>query len=317
MAKAIEQLKFLTVGHFGLGVHGAGIGSPTQQVHDGDTVTVRALGNFGVRFLGIDAPEVSFDFPGGGSSNFLGMTNPKWEEFLSDPFNAEKWGEITLTTGLKNYLKKVTGPGTAANHARHNKAPEEFLTAEVVKDRDALGVTNEQFRFFLAFAYEIMDGYGRMLAYLNADYPQPPRPNYYNERLLEAGLVVPYFIFPNVDPFVRSKSPAQTLGETPADFRQKINAAKGLTAARTWTRQAREAKRGVFSATDPLRLMPFELRFLAQRRAPNRWVIDLSKTDNVLIRPEKYHTVPNLEDRLFIPDEFVPLFVERGWRRGR
>lgn|GEM_PF-4417157 len=48
MAKAIETLKTLKVGHFGLGQHGDAPGSVRQQVHDGDTINVRALGNFGV-----------------------------------------------------------------------------------------------------------------------------------------------------------------------------------------------------------------------------------------------------------------------------
>jgi endonuclease YncB( thermonuclease family) len=317
MAKAIEQLAVLTVGHFGLGQHGAGIGSPAQQVHDGDTVNVRALGGFGVRFLGIDAPEVSFDFPGGGHNDFVAITNPKWEEFLSDPFNAEKWGDITLSTGLKTYLKKATGPGTAQNHAFHAKPATDFLTQQVQDDLTKLGKTKEEFAFFLAFGYEIMDGYGRLLAYINADYPQPPRPTYYNERLLEAGLVVPYFIFPNVDPFVKAKSPVQAVGASVEEFRQKIAQSPKLTAARAWVKSAREAKKGLYQAGNPLRLLPFELRYLAQRRPPSRWVIDLGKTDNVLLRPEKYYTIANLEDRLFVPDEFVPLFVENGWRRGR
>jgi hypothetical protein len=48
MAKAIEQIQKLTAGHVGLGLHGDSIGSAKQQVHDGDTITVRAPGNFGV-----------------------------------------------------------------------------------------------------------------------------------------------------------------------------------------------------------------------------------------------------------------------------
>ena len=316
MAKAIEKLQVLTVGHFGLGTHGAGIGSPAQQIHDGDTLNVRAIGNFGVRFLGIDSAEVSFDLPGGGV-NFLSISNPKWEEFLSDPFNDVKYGELKLPVKLKNYLKTVTGPGTATNHAHHAGPAEVFLTQEVQQDIVALGQTKETFKFFLAFGYEIMDGYGRMLAYINADKAEEPRPIFYNERLLEAGLVVPYFIFPNVDPFVKDKSPVNSVGENPAQFQEKIRRSPKLTAARTWVKAAREAKKGVFETANPLRLMPFELRFLAQRRLPSRWLIDLGKTDNVLIRPEKYYQVSNLEDRLFIPNEFIPLFVEKGWRRGR
>ena len=64
MAKAIEQSgSGLTIGHAALGLYGDGIGNVRQQVHDGDTVNVRAAGNFGVRLLGVDAPEISFTLP--------------------------------------------------------------------------------------------------------------------------------------------------------------------------------------------------------------------------------------------------------------
>ena len=63
-------------------------------------------------------------------------------------------------------------------------------------------------------------------------------------------------------------------------------------------------------------LEPFELRFLSRQKAPNRWVIDLSNTaTNTLMHPTNYYTIPNSEDRLFIPSEYVPLFVEKGWQR--
>jgi hypothetical protein len=80
-------------------------------------------------------------------------------------------------------------------------------------------------------------------------------------------------------------------------------------------KSAREQRIGIFEAEDPLRLEAFELRFLARRRPPDRWIIALSKNDDVLIGPQDYHTLPNIEDRLFIPEEYVPLFVEAGWRR--
>jgi hypothetical protein len=61
--------------------------------------------------------------------------------------------------------------------------------------------------------------------------------------------------------------------------------------------------------------MPFELRFLARRSPPDRWVIDLSADDDRLHPPQSYIAIPNAEDRLFLPAEYVPLFVENGWRR--
>jgi hypothetical protein len=48
---------------------------------------------------------------------------------------------------------------------------------------------------------------------------------------------------------------------------------------------------------------------------PDRWVIDLSKEEDVLL-PQHYHAIPFPENRLFVPAEFVPLFLEHGWRRG-
>jgi hypothetical protein len=78
---------------------------------------------------------------------------------------------------------------------------------------------------------------------------------------------------------------------------------------------ARNLKIGIFDEKDPLRLEPFEVRFLAQRFPPSRWVIDLSRNDDTLISPQNYYTIPNSEDRLYISEEYVPLFVEKGWKR--
>jgi len=45
-------------------------------------------------------------------------------------------------------------------------------------------------------------------------------------------------------------------------------------------------------------------------------VIDLGRNDDSLVPPQEYYAVQNPEDRLFIPEEYVPLFVEKGWKRG-
>lgn len=78
-------------------------------------------------------------------------------------------------------------------------------------------------------------------------------------------------------------------------------------------RKAREEEIGIFDKDDPLKMQAFEIRFLAQRRLPNRYVIDLSKEDNILIDPQKYYLI-NLEDRMYIPYRYVPLFVFSGWQ---
>jgi hypothetical protein len=84
MANAIEQLKSgLVVGHAMLGRRGQQRGSVAQQVHDGDTVTTEATGNLGVRFLGVDAPEVSVPLPGT-RLPFIDLEDERWERVLAE-----------------------------------------------------------------------------------------------------------------------------------------------------------------------------------------------------------------------------------------
>jgi len=85
--------------------------------------------------------------------------------------------------------------------------------------------TNDSFRLFLRFSFEIMDRYGRFLCYINRNQPDPnlpaPRPPSLNERLLMSGMAF----------------------------------------------------------------------------------------------PSNYWTIVNPEDQLFIPEEYVPLFVSKGWQQ--
>jgi hypothetical protein len=83
VAKAIEQLRSgLVVGHAALGRFGRA-GAVSRSRCDGDTATVEADGNLGVRFRGVDAPDVSVPLPGM-SRPFMSLTDPRWE----DPFGA-------------------------------------------------------------------------------------------------------------------------------------------------------------------------------------------------------------------------------------
>lgn len=321
MAKAIEQLvSGLVIGHAKLGRHGEGRGSVTQQVHDGDTANTEAVGNFGVRFLGVDAPEVSFTLPGGDPRRFVPIGNPAWAAVLADPFAAALPPfDPPLDPALQAHLAGRVGPGTAANHARLADLAHRCLEELVTADLQELGHTTEEFEFFLAFAGEVMDRYGRLLGYLNRQQPSAtspaPRPRSYNERLLEAGLVTPYFIWPNVNPFRRQRSlPAAV--PAPGTAHQLAEAESSLRQARAWVARARDQRVGLYEAADPLQLYPFELRFLSRRQPPDRWLLDLGRDDDVLLPPQAYFTVANPEDRLYVPSEYVPLFVEAGWRRG-
>lgn len=313
MAQAIEQIAGMTVGHAALGFRGGVPGSVRHEVHDGDTIVVRTKGNFGVRFLGVDAPEISFTLPG--DRRFTSLSDPRWETFLSNPFTPKF--ESELMKDLLKYLRARVGPGVARNHYEHAVAAEDALEQEILNDMAELGQTEETFDFFLVFAFEILDRYGRFLSFINCDQPDArKRPRTYNERLLMQGKISPYFIWPNIDPFFKMSSINDAVIEpgTAHDLAEKVS---NLKIARQWVREARKQKIGIFDANNPLRLEPFEVRFLARQRPPDRWVIDLSLNDNLLINPEKYHTIPNAEDRLFIPAEYLPLFVEKGWRRRR
>lgn len=321
MAKAIQQLRNgLTVGRAGLGERGepqGAVGSVRQQVYDGDTVTVRAIGNFGVRFLGVDAPELAIPLPGG--TGFTRLSDAAWERFLTGPLAGEYPPfEPALEGGLVEHLRGRTGAGTAENHYRHAEAAEDALEAEVLADIEALGTTEDDFEFFLAFAHEVVDRYGRLLCYVNRRQPDErepaPRPPSYNERLLATGAVLPYFIWPNVDPFREAASITEAVFGP--DEVERVADGGTLGGARRRVREARAGGSGVFEAGDPLRLEAFEVRYLARRRPPERWVIDLLRgAEDRLLPPQDYYRVANAEDRLYVAAEHVPLFVEAGWRR--
>ena len=319
MAKAIFTLRSgLKVGRTALGAHGDAAGSVRQQTHDGDTVIVDPDGNLGLRFLGVDAPEVSFTLPG--STTFVSIADERWATFLDDPFSAAFGAfDPPLDPALHAFLLTRVGPGTAANHATLAKASERALEALVESDIAALGAPAEKFRFFCSFATEVMDGYGRLLCYLNRDQPDKnlpsPRPTSYNERLLATGDVMPYFIWPNLDPYQRAKrlvdAVPQPGGIAPVSV--AIEHSRSFDAARRSVAEARQQGLGVFDPVEPLRLQPFELRFLSRRKPPDRWVIDLSAGDNLLRDPQTYHLIPNPEDRLFVAEEYVTLFESKGW----
>jgi hypothetical protein len=318
MAQAIEQLQSgLTVGHAQLGQHQGQQGTVDTQVHDGDTVEVVLPGNLGVRFLGVDAPEVSFTLPG--SRHFTPIGDPAWEQLLSDPFAPSLPAfDPPLDPELRAFLQARVGPGVAGNHARLGQAAKDELRRQVSADLAALGQTPAQFRVFCSFAHEVMDGFGRLLCFANRQQPSAtdpaPRPLSYNERLLQAGLVVPYFIWPNVNPFRRQPALPDAVPE-PGTAAQLAERDPALRAARRFVRDARANHIGLYTEQDPLRLLPFELRFLARRHPPDRWLVDLSSSTSTLLPPQAYFRVPNPEDRLFVPAEYVPLFAEQGWQR--
>lgn len=312
----------LKMGSAKLGLHGNKTGSIKQNVHDGDTSNVILDRNLGVRLLGIDTPEISFEFPG--SRTFIALSSTKWDVL----FTSGAWKQgLMLDAGLLRDLEQRIGNGigVAKNHADHAEAAQQSL--ETIMEADLLesGKPKEEFRQFMAFAHEFLDSYGRLLCYLNSDsenYPDPPIASAikrwsYNERQLMSGWAVPYFIWPNVQPFL-NQQPFNRNHVSPEGFWSRIKSSSKLNTARAAVALARSQGIGVFNPINPLRVMPFELRFISRKKGPERYVINLQDIGgNQLLNPAQYYTIANPEDRLHIPPEYLPIFLAFGWKVGR
>ena len=313
---AIKVDGAVKTGQFQFGIRNNAHGSPGQEVHDGDSVGLNTALNFGSRLLGIDAPEVSFTIRT--KDTFVPIGNEKWISF----WTSGAWKDMPLPPALLNHLIQRIGDGqaVAANHDKLAKEARGELKTMIEADMAASGKSKDNFLFFLAFSYEVLDQYARLLCYLNADranFTPPNKPNTlsYNERMLATGAVAPYFIYPNIQPFL-SIRPFDAAILAPTGFWKAINGAKRLQDARQAVAAARAAGTGIFKAVDPLILLPYEIRFIARKdsKGPDRYVIDLGHTGgSTLLKPEKYFHIQNLEDRLFIPSEFVALFQRNGW----
>jgi hypothetical protein len=283
-----------------------------EAVPDGDTIGDQLNGTGSVRFLGVDSPEKSFEQPLGGTQALDGQP---WEQYLTNPL-ANGYPAALLEPAFAAHLQQRFGSGAAANHHRHAVAAGDALKGLIQGDVTALGQTADQFQYFLSFSYEVFDRFGRFLAFANrnqSDANVPgPRPSSYNQRQLDTGSALPFFIWPNVDPFRKFDTVPDAV---PAPGTANVIAQAGeLKRARDAVKSARAAGIGVFNPADPLRFEAFEIRYLGRAEAPSRAVIDLSKNDDVILRPQSYFKIPHPEDRLFVPAEFVPLFAAKGWR---
>lgn len=288
-----------------------------QAVHDGDTVTIQTLGNLAVRFLGIDTPEISFQLPKiGGPNDGKWLSTDKFEKYLDDPFRPEYSGSKdfrqALGDGLVEYLGKLLGPECAKNHHDMAQVAQVALEKMIREEYAERAVEGKHYEFFMAFSHDVMDGYGRLLCYLhrnNTEKERKEKPLSYNERMLQNGMAFPYFIWPNIDPFRPIESYIKAV-PPPAQLKKWIDSPR-LNQSRDFTRQARENRQGIFK--DGPILAPNELRFLARRRAPDRYVLNLKTCKPELMKPIDYYLIENPEDRLYVDAHFVPLFREKGY----
>ena len=289
------------------------------KTHDGDTVNVRLSDRFGLRFLGIDTPEVSMMLPGG--TRFKSLSNVGWDTL----FTSGNWKKgMNLSSALLADLEKRAGDGTgvAANHARYARKAKISLEEIISQDIRASGVSADKFGLFMSFGLEFLDGYGRLLCYLNSgreNFSDPVTARAvtrwsYNERQLLAGWALPYFIWPNVQPFL-NKRPFDEENARPDGFWKIIRAAGKLQDARSNVAEARTQGAGIYNPADPLRIMPFELRLISRGKAPDRYVIDLANPGSAeILHPEDYYSIACPEDRLYVPSEYVSVFKLAGWK---
>jgi hypothetical protein len=249
-----------------------------------------------------------------------------------------------MSTGLRAYLNPKLTPASAANHRLHAVASQRHLEALIDWDLnnlvvDAQGTRRftsiDDFRFFLACGHETTDLYSRILCILKPDEPVAPpggRAESYNLRMVKSGWALPYVIWPNIEPWKKQRNLLAAVF-APADVPDLLH--DPVTGQATTLETVRQAvaiaqnpanPQGAFAPiydnngnklADPLALLPHEIRFLSGRRPPWRSVIDLSQSAQFagkLVDPQDYWRI-NIEDRLYIPAEYVPLFEAKGWQQ--
>ncbi|HNG88571.1 MAG TPA: hypothetical protein PK858_00145, partial [Saprospiraceae bacterium] len=135
----------------------------------------------------------------------------------------------------------------------------------------------------------------------------------YNERQLLNGSALPYFIWPNLQPFLSIPAFSED-AVRPNQFWKRVNGSKKLQEARRLTAQARTAGLGLHDPAHPLLLRASELRYISRKKGPDRYVINLAEPGNHrLLLPERYFLIPQDEDRLYVPKEYLPIFQLYGW----
>jgi hypothetical protein len=252
------------------------------------------------------------------------LNDISWKKYLSEPFDPSFFDtdsfKKSLGEGLFKYLKEKTGSETAANQYDNSLISRQKLFDIINMDKIESERQGRKFSFFMRFSFEVFDAYGRLLCYLhkNKEKGEQSSNDSYNELLLESGYAVPYFIFPNVDPFIKFNSILDAIPEVGQDrfaFYKLIQRSDKLKKARKYLENIRSGKNNtLFTGDNALKLLPFELRILERREKPFRYVVDLSNPEPIIIPPEDYFLIRNVEDRFFIPEEYLPIFEKRGYK---
>ena len=324
----------------------------SESIHDGDTMYTASEGILPIRFSGIDTPETNYNLPIIKKPNDIQERNGNpfippspiedFKEYLSNPFDERYYDSKDFRNALgedlvENHLKSKLNDKTAINHKRHAINARNALIQLIEEDIGISLTSTDVFKFYIAFSFETTDRFGRILGWVNKYNSDNDRKDLsYNEKMLKLGMAIPYFIWPNISPFRRSLSITQALPNK-EDFFNCIEEDNKLSNARKFVKNAREQKLGIFEEQEGLMLMPFELRYLADRftglmnnpvpckqsqniidrsnqKPVHRYVIDLSyNQEPIIVKPEEYYKI-KVEDRLFIDEHFVPLFQKHGYQ---
>jgi endonuclease YncB( thermonuclease family) len=253
---------------------------------------------------------------------------------------------------VNNYLKRILNERTAKNHAYHADRARTELMNLVENDIRRSIKASDRFQLYVEFPFEVIDAYGRFLGWVYYEKDKPFMKNSkkirpalsYNEKLLRMGYAIPYFIWPNVSPLGETNMNLSVMQSLPyaKDFKKCIEADTILNETRNYVRKARESKLGIFEEGNELMLLPFEFRYLldrytgkgptskpitcdnnnpddansgkASKKPIHRYVLNLNNLDVPTLEPPEYYYKIPLEDRLFVDEQYVPLFSAKGYR---
>jgi hypothetical protein len=107
-----------------------GVQTLAQVAPDGDTLQANLEGSGSLRFLGVDAPEMSL--------KGVSVADERWRAFFADSGNLDLPG---LEPDLRDDLAARFKPDAAGNHRRHAEQARAGLLEMIAADMEALGAT--------------------------------------------------------------------------------------------------------------------------------------------------------------------------------
>jgi hypothetical protein len=263
----------------------------------------------GVRFVGLDVP---FERLRGPMASNRASTVAFDETFWDAKALAARLAALPgLSSGLRDHLLTQFKSSDPAAWRRQLGLFASQIQDELEFDRQAL--KSDALEVFITPADD-----AEPLAFVNRFQPdalEPAlRPASYNQRLLRAGAVLPYFVWPHLEPFwskARNDGLAAAVIQ-PGQARLMADRSRVLRTLLADVHTARLEARGVYAQT--LGLAPFEVQFLLEGQPPSAAVIDLDGSQTTMLESQDYWHIAQPENRLFIPARHRHLFTDAGWQ---